>query len=645
MKKRSFDDYCVSQGGVVDTAREPVRELRSIGTVRKYLGAFATWTRSWFGRKQTISSKELKVEQVDNKRRFIMPGSWPESPSPRRRQAIRTTRRHTPEASPASSPSPPPRHNPALESPVSRPEEAAPALEIELPKIPRPDLEGRAPTDYDIDLEQRRRQQQQHGKNASRISAKAAIDRREAAVSRGRLSPQTPTTNFEIPRTPGLLRTRVTKLQQKQKNVKRVHFGEENQILRYHKPYPTKIKYYDIGGICGEAPSPFNRMAFQEMRNTQPESSPARSDISTPDKRPLYPDSPAPRTSTTNGRPSSSGSDGSSSDSGSELGSLSQQEEDISQAEVADLAERVDKAQFFQISRVSQAKRDEKKEQARLAEEARVAAERKRIEDEARRVAAERKRVEAAERAKHAIVTDLSPELQKKLQTAMQETNKMKELAPNLTRRDFGTVYPQRGDGIGWLNDEIVNAYLNMVVSKALVDTGYTKAADDVPKYHAFNTNMYDNYKAKGYESVKRWPVRAKIGGKRLLEVEKCFVPVNENKHWTLLTISGTKRTVEYYDSLYNDPDKYAEFGMDFVRNVLGEDFKADEWKVIDASSAQQANGLDCGVFVCMNALALALGKNPVTAFGPHDAQKARRMIAATLINGGLKGELEKQFA
>jgi len=174
------------------------------------------------------------------------------------------------------------------------------------------------------------------------------------------------------------------------------------------------------------------------------------------------------------------------------------------------------------------------------------------------------------------------------------------------------------------------------------MDSGFTKGA--TPRVHAFNTALFTTYQAKGYDGVKRWASRAKIDGIRLFSVDCLLIPINDGLHWTLLVVSGTRKTISYFDSLYEKPQKYTAFGRAFVAGVLSKEYREEDWRVVDASSSQQANGLDCGVFVCMNALASALGRDPVQAFGAEEVAAARRMVGAVLLNGGMKGDFAMKF-
>ncbi|KAJ5106803.1 hypothetical protein N7456_003478 [Penicillium angulare] len=186
-----------------------------------------------------------------------------------------------------------------------------------------------------------------------------------------------------------------------------------------------------------------------------------------------------------------------------------------------------------------------------------------------------------------------------------------------------------------WLNDEIINAYLEVVVRYLERSTEKGKG----PRYHAFSSFFYSTLRQKGYDGVRRWAKRAKIGGERLLEVDMVFVPVHEASHWTLMVVRPMDRTIEYFDSL---PNRGISSKVNTIKKWLGGELGAkfvdDEWSVLSSASSQQDNGSDCGVFLLTNAKAIALNIEP-TAFGANDTTLLRQKIVAEIMNGGLHGD------
>lgn len=202
----------------------------------------------------------------------------------------------------------------------------------------------------------------------------------------------------------------------------------------------------------------------------------------------------------------------------------------------------------------------------------------------------------------------------------------------DLYQRDIATCIKP----LAWLNDEIINAYLTVLVQYLRQSTGNT-APNERPKFHAFNTFFYSTLRDKGYQGVRRWANRAKIGGEALLDVDTVFIPVHQASHWTLMVVRPIDRTIEYFDSLGARGAREVEVIKKWLRGELGDKFDEEEWTFLPSVSSQQDNMSDCGVFLLINAKAIALGIEP-TAFGARDTVDLRMKIVAELMNGGLHG-------
>lgn len=201
-----------------------------------------------------------------------------------------------------------------------------------------------------------------------------------------------------------------------------------------------------------------------------------------------------------------------------------------------------------------------------------------------------------------------------------------------LYQRDIATCI----NHLSWLNDEIINSYLSIIVHYLRESTGNL---NDRPLFHAFNTFFFSTLRDKGYQGVRRWANRAKIGGEGLLDVDTVFVPVHGGAHWTLMVVRPMERTIEYFDSMGSRGANQVRKIKEWLRGELGAKYDEDEWTVLKSVSSMQDNGSDCGVFLLTNAKAIALGIEP-TAFGAQDTILLRRKIVAEIMNGGLHGEL-----
>ncbi|KAL2011120.1 hypothetical protein VTN00DRAFT_3838 [Thermoascus crustaceus] len=249
------------------------------------------------------------------------------------------------------------------------------------------------------------------------------------------------------------------------------------------------------------------------------------------------------------------------------------------------------------------------------------------------------KRREGRIRPEGPAVRPLSAKWEARVKEAMAQPNN-RQLGTTLsgdplTKRDLATCYTR----MAWLNDEVINAYLALIVDYLRRSSG--NAGRNVqPKFHAFNTFFFSNLRDRGYDSVRRWASRAKIGGEKLLSVDTVFVPVHNSAHWTLMVIRPSARTIEHFDSLGSLSLAHVNKAKEWLRGELGPLYKDEEWSVLPSASPQQDNGSDCGVFLLSTAKAVAVGLEPLS-YGAADITLLRKKIVAELMHGRLEGEFD----
>lgn len=294
----------------------------------------------------------------------------------------------------------------------------------------------------------------------------------------------------------------------------------------------------------------------------------------------------------------------------------------------------------------------ESDDRLRARKEARIAAEKARKEkeeaEEKARKAELRKKSGARRMPVGSVIEPLTAEWETKVNQALAEhmgkTVASSLVGVNITRRDIGKVLPQRGTGddvMGWLNDEIVTAYLQIVVEHGLKASGHKRG--ETPTMHAFNTFFYKNLSEKGPPSILRWAKKAKIGDEALLNVERVFIPVHmHSNHWTLLVVSPKYRTIEYFDSLGGASAKQIAHAKAWLKQELKGLYTEEEWKTVGRAGPKQDNGADCGVFVSTTAKMIMLGVDPM-AYSCKDIPLQRRRIVAELMNSGFGGELASE--
>ncbi|OBT79026.1 hypothetical protein VF21_02388 [Pseudogymnoascus sp. 05NY08] len=204
-----------------------------------------------------------------------------------------------------------------------------------------------------------------------------------------------------------------------------------------------------------------------------------------------------------------------------------------------------------------------------------------------------------------------------------------------LVKRDFVTVLGHAA----WLNDNIINSYVDMVVEHANKKAGRNQR-DKTPKVVAQSSFFYKKIRDDGPQSVSRWMRRKRAAGKNLLEVETMLIPVNNASHWTMIVVCPKARTIEYLDSFGGPKDVFIRNTKAWLAVELGSAWNEDDWRVLNTKSASQHNGYDCGVFAVTNAECV-VGGVTTTSYDGDDMTMQRRRIAAVLLNGGFGGDLE----
>jgi Ulp1 family protease len=201
-----------------------------------------------------------------------------------------------------------------------------------------------------------------------------------------------------------------------------------------------------------------------------------------------------------------------------------------------------------------------------------------------------------------------------------------------------------------WLNDNAINAFFALLCEAA--DDKFAsrqKAAgntikDNIPRYAALNTQWYPKMiSKKGYDDVKRWAKRAKFPGKALLKLHRLFIPIHLGNHWVIVVIEPQTKKLTVYDSMggHATNSRILSTARNYLRNELGDAWNEDDWTSIDGESSSQANGSDCGVFTCFNALATFYGEPLELVPDNKDLNDARKTMAAVFVNGGFQGEFD----
>ena len=178
--------------------------------------------------------------------------------------------------------------------------------------------------------------------------------------------------------------------------------------------------------------------------------------------------------------------------------------------------------------------------------------------------------------------------------------------------------------GLSWLNDEIINFYLEMIMARSAKHPNW-------PKCYAMNTFFLGKLQKDGYPGVKRWTKKVDI-----FSHDKIFVPVNLNDtHWCLAVVDMKKKGIYVYDSMGGDHDQVLKILSQYLKKEHMErkgsidigKFTLENVKGI----ALQSNGSDCGIFTLK--YAEYLSRNANITFTQEDIPNMRRLMIYEILS------------
>jgi len=119
-----------------------------------------------------------------------------------------------------------------------------------------------------------------------------------------------------------------------------------------------------------------------------------------------------------------------------------------------------------------------------------------------------------------------------------------------------------------------------------------------IPNLHTWKDRRFSR-------SHKQFVISANSG---FFDLDKVFLPVHNNLHWTLYVIFPIRRHVVFYDTLnLAEPDSLQPNDIfEYIEDecaAIGKVFNRNAWKYYRAAVKLQGNGLDCGFCVIKYAI------------------------------------------
>ncbi|XP_059574154.1 sentrin-specific protease 1 isoform X2 [Alligator mississippiensis] len=213
---------------------------------------------------------------------------------------------------------------------------------------------------------------------------------------------------------------------------------------------------------------------------------------------------------------------------------------------------------------------------------------------------------------------EITEEMEKEIRSVFRGGNQDEVLSEafrlTITRKDIQTL-----NHLNWLNDEIINFYMNLLMERS--------KEKGLPTVHAFNTFFFTKIKTAGYQAVKRWTKKVDI-----FSVDILLVPIHLGVHWCLAVVDFRKKTITYYDSMGGRNTEACSILLQYLKqeslDKKRKEFDDNGWLQLCKKSQeipQQMNGSDCGMFACKYADCITKDK-PINFTQQHMPYFRKRM-------------------
>lgn len=187
-----------------------------------------------------------------------------------------------------------------------------------------------------------------------------------------------------------------------------------------------------------------------------------------------------------------------------------------------------------------------------------------------------------------------------------------------------------------WLNDEVINFYLQLVQQRAVDQPNLFRSC------FAWNTFFWQKLSEDGrgysFKSVQRWSIRKKVD---VFSFDLMIVPINVGRtHWALGFVDLKKERICYWDSLGGDHPQFKKFILQYVQDEWADKkegsfpYNFTDEGGYDQEIPMQSNSYDCGVFTCL--FAECLSRDRGVDFDQDDIADARLVIASQIGRGSI---------
>jgi sentrin-specific protease 1 len=189
-----------------------------------------------------------------------------------------------------------------------------------------------------------------------------------------------------------------------------------------------------------------------------------------------------------------------------------------------------------------------------------------------------------------------------------------------------------------WLSDEVVNFYFSLIFEKF-------KGNHIFCWNSFFYTKLVSERTGYNYSGVRNWATKKAVDLFDLDKVETILIPlhISDQAHWALGVVNMKDRTTMYLDSLGGDNYEFHSIIVQYLSDEYAHKHQGDElperksWTHHQPPEKlpQQTNGSDCGVYICMFALAIARSHQPnFIGINPDSVEVMRQRMVLEIVRG-----------
>jgi Ulp1 family protease len=198
---------------------------------------------------------------------------------------------------------------------------------------------------------------------------------------------------------------------------------------------------------------------------------------------------------------------------------------------------------------------------------------------------------------------------------------------------------------------DIIDAYLKMLcdhANGAVNNTGASREAKKKVIFHSIDVSFYDLIHTPDstyFPIASKTLTKKGLHGTNFFSAKLIFLPIDipiggPAGHGILLVISPRQKIMSIYDSWrpqnYSRSTYIIRCVCRFLEYHLGTLFVESEWKMRHGLSPWQRNKVDCGIFVCANAMCALFGWKH--NFNQKDIKAMRKKMVMEFLNGRLEG-------